>query len=186
MVGRSHRPRHQTGTILSKVLDNLRIRNESGGILTAVSSDVIKKSCNTLGKRVRVHKTTRGVCSVLQLVNDRDETTAINMALASIAALRYGSSRLYHTPWSCGRSWSTHIVGCGHTEIQSPRRGLVWLDLVCFIRVWVRRCGISGCGGLMGRGVWTMGWFLPTVSHPCRPPTKKTDAKILTKQTVIK
>ena len=38
-----------------------------------------------------------------------------------------GSSRSYHTPWSCGRSWSTQIVGCGHTGTDSPAwAGLVW------------------------------------------------------------
>ena len=72
-----------------------------------------------------------------------------------------GSSRPYHTPWSCGRSWSTQIVGCGHTGTDSPAwSGLVWL------RVWVGRWGGSGCGGLMGRVVWTVGWFLPVVPHP--------------------
>jgi hypothetical protein len=32
--------------------------------------------------------------------------------------------------------------------------------------VWVRRWGGCGCGGLMGRVVWTAGWFLPVVPHP--------------------
>ena len=42
-----------------------------------------------------------------------------------------GSSRPYHTPWSCGRSWSTQIVGCGHTGTDSPAWfGLVWSGLV--------------------------------------------------------
>ena len=44
-------------------------------------------------------------------------------------------------PWSCGRSWSTKIVGCGHTGTDS-RCGLVWCDLV-----W---CVV---GGVVGRGV---------------------------------
>ena len=49
-------------------------------------------SSNTHGdKRVRVHKTTGGVCDVLQLVDDRDETAAINMTLASLAATRHAS-----------------------------------------------------------------------------------------------
>ena len=73
-----------------------------------------------------------------------------------------GSSRPYHTPWSCGRSWSTQIVGCGHTGTDSP----AWSGLVWSGGVWVGRWGGSGCGGLMGRVVWTVGWFLPVVPHP--------------------
>ena len=73
-----------------------------------------------------------------------------------------GSSRPYHTPWSCGRSWSTKIVGCGHTGTDSP----AWSGLVWSGGVWVGRWGGSGCGGLMGRVVWTVGWFLPAVPHP--------------------
>jgi hypothetical protein len=41
-----------------------------------------------------------------------------------------GSSRAYHTPWPCGRSWSTTIVRCGHTGTDSPGRELVWSGLV--------------------------------------------------------
>ena len=138
-----------------------------------------------------------------------------------------GSSRAYHTPWSCGRSWSTTIVRCGHTGTDSPAwlvwsglwwvlggtvgwfrlrwahgsgcldRGVVppgrttprgrvggrgqhtivgcghtgtdspaWSGLVWSGGVWVGRWGGSGCGGLMGRVVWTVGWFLPAVPHP--------------------
>ena len=73
-----------------------------------------------------------------------------------------GSSRSYHTPWSCGRSWSTQIVRCGHTGTDSP----AWAGLVWSGGVWVGRWGGSGCGGLMGRVVWTVGWFLPVVPHP--------------------
>ena len=32
--------------------------------------------------------------------------------------------------------------------------------------VWVGRWGGCGCGGLIGRVVWTVGWFLPVVPHP--------------------
>ena len=32
--------------------------------------------------------------------------------------------------------------------------------------VWVGRWGGCGCGGLMGRVGWTVGWFLPVVPHP--------------------
>ena len=31
---------------------------------------------------------------------------------------------------------------------------------------WVGRWGGCGCGGLIGRVVWTVGWFLPVVPHP--------------------
>ena len=34
--------------------------------------------------------------------------------------------RSYHTPWSCGRSWSTQIVSCGHTRTDSPGREKWW------------------------------------------------------------
>ena len=47
------------------------------------------------------------------------------------------------------------------TPGRIPRRGLVWSG-----GVWVGRWGGSGCGGLMGRVVWTVGWFLPAVPHP--------------------
>ena len=45
-----------------------------------------------------------------------------------------------------------------------PRRGLVWAGLWC--GVCVGGWGCSGCGWLMGRVVWTVGWFLPVVTHP--------------------
>jgi hypothetical protein len=57
-----------------------------------------------------------------------------------------GSSRPYHTPWSCWRSWSTQIVGCGHTETDS----LVWCGLVWSGGVWYR--GVVGVGGWGGSG----------------------------------
>ena len=51
-----------------------------------------------------------------------------------------GSSRPYHTPWSCGKvarvGRSTELGYCGRTETYSPnvRSGLVW----------------SGCGTVLG------------------------------------
>ena len=50
----------------------------------------------TASKRVRVHETSGGVCDVLKQVNDRDETAAINMALAGLTATRHGN-------------WPTHL-----------------------------------------------------------------------------
>ena len=47
------------------------------------------------------------------------------------------------------------------TPGRIPRRGPGWSD-----GVWVGRWGGSGCGGLMGRVVWTVGWYLPVVPHP--------------------
>ena len=41
-----------------------------------------------VGQRVRVHKTTGGVCNLLARVNDRDELATINMLLAAQSALR--------------------------------------------------------------------------------------------------
>ena len=41
----------------------------------------------TDGKRVRVHKTDGGECSVLKLINDRDETATVNFVLAVFAAI---------------------------------------------------------------------------------------------------
>jgi hypothetical protein len=43
--------------------------------------------------------------------------------------------------------------------------GVGWSALVSG-EVWVGRWGGCGCGGLIGRVVWTVGWFLPVVPHP--------------------
>ena len=43
--------------------------------------------------------------------------------------------------------------------------GVGWSGLVSG-GVWVGRWGGCGCGGLIGRVVWTVGWFLPVVPHP--------------------
>ena len=43
--------------------------------------------------------------------------------------------------------------------------GVGWSALVSG-EVWVGRWGGFGCGGLIGRVVWTVGWFLPVVPHP--------------------
>ena len=47
------------------------------------------------------------------------------------------------------------------TPGRIPWRGLVWSG-----GVWVGRWGGSGCVGLMGRVVSTVGWFLLAVPHP--------------------
>ena len=54
------------------------------------------------------------------------------------------------------------IVGCSHTGTDSP----AWSGLVWSGGVGVGRWGGCGCGGLIGRVVWTVGWFLPAVPHP--------------------
>ena len=74
-----------------------------------------------------------------------------------------GSSRSYHTPWSCGRSWSTHDC-----EMWSHRDGFPGVGSSGLVSggFWVGRWGGCGCGGLIGRVVWTVGWFLPVVPHP--------------------
>ena len=51
---------------------------------------------NNDGKRVRVHKTDGGVCSLLMRVNDRDETAVVNMALGVQSSIRQ-------------RSWPEHL-----------------------------------------------------------------------------
>ena len=51
------------------------------------------------------------------------------------------------------------------TPGRIPRSGLVWSSLVSG-GVGVGRWGGSGCGGLMGRVVWTVGWFILAVPHP--------------------
>ena len=43
--------------------------------------------------------------------------------------------------------------------------GVRWSALVSG-GVWVGRLGGCGFGGLMGRVVWTVGWFPPVVPHP--------------------
>ena len=48
------------------------------------------------GKRVRVHKTTGDVCSVLQMVDDRDETTDVNFGLATLKSIQ-------------GLAWPLHL-----------------------------------------------------------------------------
>ena len=39
-------------------------------------------------KRVRVHKTSGGVCSVLKMINDRDETADVNFGLGGLNCCR--------------------------------------------------------------------------------------------------
>jgi hypothetical protein len=54
-------------------------------------------------------------------------------------------------------------------EMWSHRDGFPavgWSDLVWSGGVGVGRWGGSSCGGLIGRVVWTVWWFLPVVSHP--------------------
>ena len=48
------------------------------------------------GKRVRVHKTSGDACSVLQLVDDRDETADVNFGLAALNSVR-------------GYAWPSHL-----------------------------------------------------------------------------
>ena len=54
-------------------------------------------------------------------------------------------------------------------EMWSHRDGFpgAWAGLVwSLVGSWVGRWGGCGCGGLIGRVVWTVGWFLPVVPHP--------------------
>ena len=55
-------------------------------------AELVNLKTTTNGKRVRVHKTDGGVCSVLKRVDDRDETANIQQLLASGTAMT-------HTPW---------------------------------------------------------------------------------------
>ena len=54
-------------------------------------------------KRVRVHKTTGDVCSVLQMVNDRDETSDVNLGLSALKSIQ-------------GTGWPLHLCSpCSET-----------------------------------------------------------------------
>ena len=55
---------------------------------------------------------------------------------------------------------------CGMWSHRDGFPGVVWSGLVWSGGVGVGRWGGSGCGGLMGRVVWTVVWFLPAVPHP--------------------
>ena len=54
-------------------------------------------------RRVRVHKTTGDVCSVLQMVDDRDETSDVNLGLSALKSIQ-------------GTGWPLHLCSpCSET-----------------------------------------------------------------------
>ena len=56
----------------------------------------ITPKCGANNKHVRVHKTSGDVCSVLQMVNDRDETSDVNFGLSALKSIQ-------------GEEWPTHL-----------------------------------------------------------------------------
>ena len=67
------------------------------------TDELITPNGGANGKRVRVHKTTGDVCSVLQMVNDRDETSDVNFGLCALRSIQ-------------GSSWPLHLCSpCSET-----------------------------------------------------------------------
>ena len=60
------------------------------------TDELITPKGSATDKRVRVHKTSGDACSVLQLVDDRDETADVNFGLAALNSVR-------------GKAWPSHL-----------------------------------------------------------------------------